>query len=174
MTSEDETETSDEQPIGPMPSGAWVRDHREKLIADAERRENDSLQDALSRMIARGEQLRAEFKLSVCGGEESGVARCDDANERTCDFARDSQCPKRILELRQGQRFMQRERLKNIGVNDQLVLDESPPDEPEEPLPDALVARYERIEAALQLVRDNVELPDPIHEIVREALKETE
>lgn len=58
--------------------------------------------------------------------------------------------------------------------NDQLVLDESPPDEPEEPLPDALVARYERIEAALQLVRDNVELPDPIHEIVREALKETE
>lgn len=116
MISDDETQH------GPTVSGEWVREHRDRLIADAEQREDSDLKSALADLLKAGEERVSRWRLTVCeGGDPARRSKCSDENEQACEFSRDSQCPKRVYEAEARANGSQRRWLKQAGVSERVL-----------------------------------------------------
>jgi DNA replication protein DnaC len=115
---------------GPVPSGEWVREHREKLVADAERREDGDWKGALHDLVKAGEERLGRFRLAICsGGRDELAVMCNGDNESQCEFNRDSDCPKRKLDNAVAVKDRRRRWLKQAGVSERVlkaVFDEPP------------------------------------------------
>lgn len=117
MTSETESEEAK-----PVMSGMQLREHRERIIADADKRESGDLSEALSALLRASEDRRERFRLTMCnGGEDYAAKMCSAENELACEFARDEACPKRKVDNERAIKARRREWLEEAGVSKRVL-----------------------------------------------------
>jgi len=119
MTSSSTDLLDDDDDRPPLPTGAELREQRERLVADAERKADFDLKTALADLLKAGEERQERFKLTIC--QVSNESFCHSSNEQACEFNRDSSCPKRKAEEDARSAVSRRKWLKQAGVSERVL-----------------------------------------------------
>lgn len=112
---------SDEEPIhGPAVSAEWLRDKRERLIAEAETAEFQEHNDWLAEIQERAQSEIRAWSALPCAGEVETVGRCPDSYAASCERREHVMCPRRqvavLAEEQREKRRQLRRQLKASGV----------------------------------------------------------
>lgn len=120
MTSDD-----DVRPLGPVPSNAWLRDHREQLIAKAEANEARAHEDWARTMMTKAEDELRAWQALPCRGEVAQAGKCPDEYQATCERRDWRICPRRQIEIvaeeEQQKRTIERRRHLERGIPERVM-----------------------------------------------------
>lgn len=86
------SEDNDTPLLQPQPSGAWVRERRERQEREYRDNETLSLRELMQQSIAKAEQDEREWSALPCGGKVENVGQCSDQFAETCGWRDKYRC----------------------------------------------------------------------------------
>lgn len=113
--------SDDEIPYGPLPASDWLRDHRKRLMQEAEAAYVAKAQASLSEICAEYQHVADEaikaFSALPCRGELAKVGECSEDFAAQCGQATKPSCPREIqaFDRRQAAQLNQ-ERMERSGL----------------------------------------------------------
>ncbi len=106
------SETNEEPRMqGPMPSGAWMARHRERLNEAEQASSRADTARFISQVTIKAEEEVKRWSSVACGGQVDRLSRCDDACASVCPERAHVMCPRRqVRRMSQEEAMRQRER----------------------------------------------------------------
>jgi hypothetical protein len=103
--------------FGPMPSGEWLRQHREQVVSDSYLRDARTSAEMLVDIDQIAKRAIEAFSALPCKGALEQVGDCADSFALTCERRTSPSCPRRIREFDEARRLQDvRDRLSEANL----------------------------------------------------------